>query len=240
MSFNGDGQKFVGDDGFVQNAAFGAEITGDAITPLPIAVYLVITVAAVSTLPAAAGTGEPASPGDILVLKTGDSITPAVGDDLVTLTLTDQCDLSSWTMGFSKPEIDVSTLCDAVKKYRAGKADMSGGMNGVFTGGTTDAVTGKLREFIDVVRQDGDVSFDRYAQQENILLGFFYINQDTNIADKMYVVAPFQMYGQNLGGEMGSAQSFSSAFRFANLTYTNAPGATATIQPTFYRLGDGS
>lgn len=240
MAFSGAGQKFVGDDGYVQFAAFGAEIAGDGGTALPVGTYLVTKVAASSGFPSASGTGEATAAGDVLVIETGITVTPESGDNVVTLTLTDQCDLSSWTMAFSKSEIDVSTLCDSVMKYRAGKADMQGSMNGVFTVDTTDAVDGKLREFIDIAKQDGGTSFDRYSQQENVLLGFFYLNNDTNIADKMYVVAPFQLYGESIGGEMGSAQSFSASFRFANLSYTDDNDNNVSIQPTFYRLGDGS
>ena len=39
---------------------------------------------------------------------------------------------------------------------------------------------------------------------------------------------------------MGSAQSFSASFRFANLTYTDSNDNTVTIQPTLYRIGDGT
>lgn len=238
--FNGDGQKFVGDDGFVKKASFGSEIAGDGATALPVGVYLITKVAAASGFPTNALGGTAAAPGDIIVVETGITITPAVDDDVVTLTLTDQCDVSSWSMEFTKEEIDVTTLCDTLKKYRAGKADMSGTINGVFTAGVTDATDGSLRQFIDIAKQDGATSFDRFSQQESILLGFFYINDDANLADQMFIVAPFQMYGQGIGGEMGAAQSFSSNFRFANLSYTDASDETATIKPTFYRLGDGT
>jgi hypothetical protein len=224
----------------VQFATFGAEVDGDNSTPLPAGTYLVTDTAASSGFPATVASGTACAAGDVLVIASGITVTPKVGDKVVTLTLADQCDLSSWKMDFSKAEIDVSTLCDAVKKYRAGRADMAGTMNGVFTVGTTDAISGKMREFIDIVRQDGATSFDRFSQTENILLGIFYLNADTNVADKMYVIAPFQLFGESIGGEMGSAQSFSASFRFANLTYTNSADDVVTIQPTFYRLGDGA
>jgi len=236
MSFNGNGARFTGDNGFGQDVDFGAEIAGDGITELPVGVYLVIGVAAATDFPPNT-TGEEIEEGDIVVVKSGDAITPAVGDDVVTLTLTDKCDLASWTMEFSKEEVDVTTLCDSVKTYRAGKADMAGTMNGVFVAGTTDAIDGDLQEFIDIVRQDGGTSWDKYEQQEEIKLGFFYINNDTNIADEMFVAAPYQAYGMSLGGEMGSPQSFSANFRFAPLVYTTDAGDDVRIRPTFYRIG---
>lgn len=242
MAFNGDGQKFTGDDGFIKKAAFSTEIPGDGSTALPVpGTYLVTGVAGTSAFPAPALGGDAMAIGDILQLKTGDAVTPAVNDDVVTLTLTDQCDISSWTMEFTKEEIDVTTLCDIVKKYRTGKADMSGSLNGIFTAGISDATDGQLRQFIRIAKQDGDVSFDSFSQQESVLLGFFYVNNDLNIADEMCVVAPYQMFGNGLGGEMGSSQSFAAPFRFGNLTYTDSGNSNVvTINPTFYRLGDGT
>jgi hypothetical protein len=239
MAFNGDGQKFVGDDGFIKRASFGAEVLAPGALPVP-AVYLITAIGTPTGFPVNAYGGASAGVGDILVLKAGDTVTMLAGDAVVTLTLKDQCDVSSWTMEFSKEEIDVTTLCDYVKKYRSGKADMSGTMNGIFTAGITDDTDGYLRQFIDIAKQDGDLSFDRFSQQESIMLGFFYVNIDTALADEMYIVAPFQIYGTGLGGELGSPQSFSANFRFANLSYTDSNGDTAVIEPTFYRLGDGT
>jgi len=235
MAFLGNGARFTGDDGFGKDVAFGAEVTGDAATPLPVGSYVVIAVAVISTLPGNT-TGTAIGVGDVLIVDALAAITPAVGDDLVTLTLTDKCDLASWSMEFTKEEIDVTVLCDAIKKYRTGKADMSGALEGIFVAGSTDKVDGDLQEFIDVVRQDGDTNWDRYEQQEEIKLGFFYVNNDATLADEMFVVSPYQAFGMKLGGEMGSAQSFSSSFRFAPLVYTSVAGVDVAIQPTFHRV----
>jgi len=244
MAFTGNGTKLIGDDGFLQNAEYGAEVLGDGATVLPVGTYMIINVAGTSGFPAPASGGTGAAVGDILVVKTGDSITPAVDDDVVTLTLTDQCDVTSWAMEFTKDEIDTTTICDDIKTYRAGKADMSGSVNGIYTTGLTNDKTGKFREFIDIAEQDGDASFDRFEKQENILLGTFFLNKDTNKADEQYIVAAYQIYAQGAGGELGNSQTFSGSFRFASSSYTvlsgNNAGASVSIQPTLYRLGDGS
>ncbi|MCP3679338.1 MAG: hypothetical protein GY782_03355 [Gammaproteobacteria bacterium] len=239
--FNGNGTKPVGDDGFLRTIEYGAEIAGDGLTQLPVGTYLVTAVAGVSGFPAPASGGTAVAGGDILVVEGANVITPVVGDDVVTMTLTDKCDVSSWTMEFSKEEIEVTTLCDLQKKYRAGKADMTGTVNGLFVTGTTDAVAGPLQQFIDIVRQDGDASFDKFEQTEEIFIGFFYVNNKESLADKMWVSCATQLYGDGLGGEIGSAQSFSSSFRFGDLTYTSTLNSnTVSIQPTFIRLGDGA
>jgi hypothetical protein len=241
MAFQGDGTKLTGDDGFLKKATFGTEIPGDGVTALPVGTYLVTKVAAASSFPTTALGGTGIAEGDILDVKTGVTITPAVDDDVVTLVLTDQCDISSWTMEFTRPEIDVTTLCNPQKVYRAGKVDMSGTLNGMYVTGTSDSVTGLLRQFLDIAKQDQDQSFDRFTKQDAILLGFFYLNRDTNIADEQLVIAPYQSYGYSLGGEQESAVTFSAPFRFGDLTYTDSGNSNVvTITPTYYRLGDGT
>jgi hypothetical protein len=244
MAFNGDGQKFVGDDGIIKKSAFGAEVVGDGSTALTApGTYLITKVNTTSGFPAPALGGDAAAAGDVLVLVSGDAVTPTTGEQVVTLTLTDQCDISSWEMNFSKERIETSVLCDSIKKYRDGMADMEGNLNGIFTAGTTDSTTGSLRQFIRIVKQDGDQSFDSFSQQNEIMIVFFYVNESSSglsTADDMYVVAAIQMTGQKLGAAIGESQSFESGFGFANYTYTDSNSNTATIEPTFYRLGDGT
>lgn len=238
MAFFGDGQKFVGDDGLVQKATFGAVVNGDGATPLPTGLYLVLAVAAVSGFPPNT-VGADIAVGDFLLVDAGVAIVPQVGDVVVTVTVEDLCDISSFTIPFEKASIDVTTLCDTIKKYRSGKADMNGSMNGIFTAGISDEADGFLRQFIRIAKQDGSTSFDSYAQQDSILLGIFYINANSNIADRMAIIAPFILFGYSVGGEMGSAQSFKSSFRFSNLVYDDGT-YEVTIEPTFYRWGTSS
>jgi hypothetical protein len=240
MAYNGDGQKLTGDDAFLQTIVFGAEILGDGATPLPVGKYLVIKVAAVSGFPAAAESGDTIAAGYVLIVDTGVTIIPETDDNVVTLTTTDKCDVTSWAMDFSKAEIDVTTLCDPIMKYRGGKPDMAGTMNGIFTAGISDDADGDLRQFITVVRQDGGDSYDIFTQEASIGLGFFYTNYITSIADQMFIIAPYELFGYSLGAEQGSAQSFASSFRFGNLSYTSDAGDTIAINPVFHRIGDGA
>ena len=241
MAFTGNGVKLAGDDAVGKKATFGAEVMGDGAKKLPAGDYIVIGIAAVSGFPAAitTGTGTSIEVGQLISVISTDTITPAVGDNVVTMTLEDLCDISSFAMEFSKDEIETTTLCDSIKKYITGKADMAGSMNGLFTTGISDADDGFLRQFITVVKQDGDVSYSVFSQAESVLLGFFEINKTTK-TDIMTVVAPYQLYGYGLGGEMGSAQSFSSSFKFTSLSYTSDGGDIIPLVPTFYRLGDGT
>jgi hypothetical protein len=233
-AFTGDGVKFTGNDGYFVTATAGTVITGAGTTPLPVGKYLVTAVATSSTLPPAT-TGAKLEPGDFLTVDTGISITPATGDNLITLVLTDRGDISSNTMEFSKDSIEVTTFENKIKTYRAGKPDMSGKMSGVFKLGTTDATNGFLRDFIDIKKQNGSTSFDTYAKVASIYLGFFYMNDPTTNGmanvDRVLVIAPFETYGTKLGGTIGDATSFDSDFKFTDLSI----GGVA-IKPAYYRL----
>ena len=91
--FTGDGQKFVGDDGSLYHATFGSETAGDGVTPLPVGVYLVISVGSPSGFPAAVDGGASTAVGDVLDVKTGVSIVPETDDDVVELILEERCDI---------------------------------------------------------------------------------------------------------------------------------------------------
>lgn len=236
--FTGDGARLIGDDGLVQKATFSTVIVGTGVGTLAAGLYLVLAKGAPSGLPPAT-VGDAIAVGDFLLVDAGVSITLLTGDVVATLILEDLCDLSSFTIPFTKEEVDVTTMCDTIKKYRSGKADMQGSMKGVFTAGISDDVDGFLRQFIRIAKQDGSTQFDSYSQHGAILLGLFYLNDDTNIADRMVIIAPFSLFGYSVGGEMGQAQSFQSSFRFANYNYDDGTYDVA-IEPTFYRWGTSS
>lgn len=234
--YNGNGAKFVGADATLYNAVPGAIIDGLAIpVALPVGTYMITQVATVSGFPGAIDGGDDPVPGDILVVNTGISILPVVGDQVLTLELTEQCDASSWTMSFTKPPLDVTTFCDMIKTYRAGQADMTGSMTGIFRAGTTDDKDGFLRTFIPIVRQDGALSFDKFKQEEKIYIGLFYINKNVSLADPMFIVGAFQLLGLSPGAAQDDAQSFESEFKFAPWAYEGI-----SLKPTFHRIGDGT
>jgi hypothetical protein len=233
--FTGNGTKLVGDDALVQKATFNTVVNGNGATPLPAGLYLVLAVASPSGFPPNT-TGSAIAAGDFLLVDEGVTITPETGDNVVSMTIEDLCDISNFGMDFSKAEIDVTTQCDDIKVYRQGKADMTGSMSGVFTVGVSDEVEGFLNQFIRINKQDGATSYDSFEQDDSILLGLFYINSKVEVADRLAVIAPFILFGYSVGGEEGAPQSFDATFRFSNFSYTDDTYSQA-IEPTFYRWG---
>lgn len=237
--FTGNGIKLTGEDAFVQKATFsGTIISGDGLATLSEGIYFIVATAAASAFPAPALGGGAIEPGYFINVSATDVITPAIGDDVMLMTLTDKCDISSFTMEFTKTEIDTTTLCDAVKTYRNGKSDMSGTMEGVYKiGETDDPDAGFMRQFISVVKQDGDISMDLFTNVNEILIGVFYVNNDTSLADETYVIAAYVLNGFTMGAAQDAAQTFSSGFRFASF---NEPVSDIPVKPAVYRIGDGT
>jgi hypothetical protein len=221
MAFSGDGRKLTGSDGTIYKGELGAEIAGDGVTALPEGEYIVTSVAGTSSFPAPALGGTTIRVGDYLVVKSGDTITPAVDDDVKPVTLSELCDVTSWTLPFTKEEIETTTFCDDIKTYETGKADAQGTLSGITTIGTTTDEGGFLNQFIDVIKQDGDTSYDVFESSADLLLAKLVANKNNNKGDDIFVFAPVNVYGASIGGDQASAQTFDSNFRFASSAEVN-------------------
>jgi hypothetical protein len=238
MAFKGDGQKLIGDDGTVFDTELGTEASGDGATPLAEGLYIITAVGGTSGWPGTSGASGAAQVGVgriIEVRATDTAITPEADDKYVPLTVSELCDLSAWSLSFTSDEIEITGFCDDIKKYRAGKDDAQGTMNGIFRLGTTDKTDGlKLaNSFIDILRQDGGDTVDVYEKAKGPKIVRLVLNKKFDIGDYMSVITPLELFGFNLGAEQGAnAQSFDSSFRFTNLT---AGAAAVEVLPTLYR-----
>jgi len=227
MAFLGNGRKLTGSKGEVYTVTLGTEVEGDGIEDLAVGVHLVTGVAETTGFPSN-DEGAEIEPGYLIFVRTGQTITPAVGDNTRLLTLTRKCDITDFTMPFTADEIDVTTLCDELKRYEKGKIDMAGTINGIVTIGETTGDDGFINQFIDIVEQDGTTSLDVYKQKEEVLFGYFRINKDTNLGDELAVFLPMNIFGASLGAAQASAQTCSSNFRIASFE-------EPLIKPALYR-----
>lgn len=217
MAFSADGRRLVGKDGKIYTATFGAEVTGDGSTALTAGLYLVTAVGGTTDWPTTSGaTGATAiTAGKLIRIRTGSTITPTTTDKYKPITLTQRCDITSFSMEFSADEIDVTTGCDDLKVYEVGQADMSGSMSGITSIGVTTGPDGFLNQFIDLAAQNGDTSYDVYEAGSEVLYGWFVINSNTSKGDEIGIFAPINVFSSSVGGDLGSAQSFDASFRFA-------------------------
>ena len=225
--FKGDGRRLTGSKGEVYTAVLQTEVIGDGATQLAEGIHLITAVAASTGFPAPSA-GAEIEPGYLVFVRAGQVITPAIGDNTRQLTLTRRCDITDFTMPFTADEIEVTTLCDEIKRYEKGKVDMQGTMNGITTIGETTGDNGFLNQFIDIVEQDGETSLDLYKKTEEVLFGYFRVNKDENIGDEISVFLPINIFGTSVGAAQADAQTFATGFRIASFE-------DPLIKPALYR-----
>ena len=138
-----------------------------------------------------------------------------VGDDAgYPLTFTDKCDLQNWSLEFAKGEVDVTTLCDDQKVYKASKTDVTGSLEGVNTIGVTDADGGFQNNFIDIVKQSSS-TYVINKIDDGLIYAFLYTQESTASGEtESLYVAPIEITGFSQGASVGDeAQTFSTPFR---------------------------
>lgn len=198
-------------DGSLSSASVGTTIVGDDVTAIPSdGYYLVKTVASSgSALP----TGI--TPNYLVYLTT--SITPATGDDVAPVTLTEMCFVQNGSVDFSRDEIETTTLCDDMKTFSAGRTDLSGSFDGVFEAGNTEILE-LMNRFIDTVDLDAAMSTATVSQQNNDI---FYLQFEVNKASSndeplQFYFLPVTILTGASGLSQGSAQTFTSTFRITD------------------------
>lgn len=189
-----DLKKLTGEDAHLYEITLGADLVGDGIDDLDDLVgggvgsgtgfYRIVAQAAVSTLPAALDV-------DDWFYDSGSNIIPAIGDIVQFATMTEVCEIMSYGVSSTKSEIDVTTLCNAIKAFRSGKIDMAGTFEGIkITGGTSAQIATRnriLSQFIDVIEDDGTgvaaTGWTKTAVNETLLWFFAYLDKPTATGD---------------------------------------------------------
>jgi hypothetical protein len=199
------GKRLIGSDGKLVIGSFGAEITtGDLTEGLW---YLVTAVGGTTALPSGATVG-------FMVKGTGETL--ASGDKVKLWTGQDMCDVQSWGLEFAKDSVDVTTFCDNVRTKRAGKTDVTGTCEGVFTTQVTSIEGGFLNQFMDIVRQD-DTTYKVILAEGSTMLCQLYADKTADDPGEVeaFYLAPIELTGfsASAGGE--DAQSFSAPFVIA-------------------------
>jgi hypothetical protein len=139
---------------------------------------------------------------------------PKAGDKFRFLNLSCVADASSWSIGITQEEIDVTRLNDRYKKYRLGKKDAAGALSSIFTTGESDKVGGIVNRNMKLFRRDssGAVTVSDEANRSVYMLG--YVNKAAlpgEVDD--FVFCQVFMFNVTLGGQAGGAQSYDSSIR---------------------------
>ncbi len=204
-------KRLAGPDGKLQSGKFGTPITtGDTTAGVW---YRIVAKGGATALPTNAPQGY--------LVKTPSPITLAVGDSVEPWEGVDFCDVQSWSMEFEKASIDVTTLCDDVRTYRAGKTDLTGSLEGVMTVGITDAEGGFQNQFVTIAKLDAAQTspddYKVYPAQGAAIYAFLYTDK-TNVTgeEETLYFLPLELTGFSASATSGDdAQTFTSGFRLA-------------------------
>lgn len=133
---------------------------------------------------------------------------------LGTPTLVSDC--SSFDLSFSSDEIEVTTLSDDVKKYRKGKTDLSGTINGINTISEMDNAGSFLNRFLRTVTATAANVSTINTKVDTALYGMFYLQDDTVTSGETsaFLFGQIELFGYTLGAAIGDAQNYSSGVRF--------------------------
>lgn len=211
-------ENLIGSDGKLVTVTYGDAITGPSGTIAADGWHEITGIAESSSdLPANSYVGM------LVWLEEDDTL--ASGDSVKPLVEKEQGDVTSFNLEISKPEIDVTTLSDGTRRYRSGKIDMTGQLEGITTLGATDATGWVMNNFLKMVKQAsvGTVTVTNVDDAPIYLKGV--LQKDVSAGEKeSFFWAKVNLLGTSLGASGEDAQNFSSNFRIA-------PGDP---EPTFY------
>jgi len=202
-------KRLIGNDGKLTVGSFGALM--EASDNLVIGTwYLVISVGTASVFPDGAAAGY--------MFKSAAADTLATGDSCKAWTSVDMCDIQSFSLEFSRGEVEVTTMCDSTKVYRAAKTDITGTLEGVFTQGVTDSKDGFQNQFVSIVKQD-DSAAEPYVIDmvgDSIIIAQLYTDKTTTEGEwESFYLVPMTLTGFSASAGGDEAQAFSSGFRVA-------------------------
>ena len=195
-------KRLVGKDGEVYAATKGTLVEGNGSTALTDGYYIVAAIAATSS---ALPTGLQAG----YVFKGSAEITPAEGDNVIPLTLTKKCDVNKFSVEYSADEIDVTTLCDSERSYRAGFTDATGTLEGVTTINVSEYL---MSRFIPIIEQTGETVTVTEIDGSSLIMRLV-LNKASAGGTVMSYFAPIALTSYNLGASVDDAQTYTANFR---------------------------
>ena len=216
MSLN----RLVGSDGELWAYTFAAT---PAVTAVAGSEYKITGIDAVaSTL----GTGYKI--GDLWVCpKTPPTL--GTGDKIVLATPKLVGEITSFKFTFSKDAIEVTTLADLVKVYRAGKSDVTGTIEGItFVDSLADG-SSIANRFIRIanIASDGSVTLNQ-LDGSDLFVKCFLQKDDSDGETQIWLAAQVELLGYDFGAATSDAQSWSSDTRMLTspIIFTKATPTT--------------
>lgn len=167
-----------------------------------------------------------------IVAKSGNTVFPAgfevggfwIGDGTATFSSTNSASLataatvaevSSFSFDISADEIEVTVLNDDQKKYRIGKKDVSGSIEGITFVTSLANGTSLANRFFPITNYNGTTGAStRHEVETSDLFIKAYLQKDDSEGETLvYALAQIQITSYNLGAAVADAQSFTANVR---------------------------
>lgn len=199
--------RLIGSDASLYKMTFGTPLVTGTMTSG--SWYMIASISGTATFPSGYVVGD-------LFLGKGQTLNAGNTASLATSTIVADC--SSFSMEFSRDEIDVTVLADDIKKYRPGKTDLSGTVEGINFISEMNKDGSILSRFMKSVSATADNTSTLRAVDASALYGQFFIQDDTTTSGETsaFLFGQIELYGYNLGASVSDAQSWSSGMRFIN------------------------
>ena len=196
--------RLIGSDASLYKVGFGSTLNPGTMTSG--SWYKIVSISGTGTFPAGYVVGD-------LFLGKGQTLNAGNTAQLATPTLL--TDITSFSIEFSRDETEVTTLADDIKKYRPGKTDLSGTVEGINFISEMNKDGAIVNRFMRVVSATANNTATLRTVDESALYGMFYIQDDAVTAGEThaFMFAQIELYGYNLGASVGDAQNWSSGMR---------------------------
>ena len=166
-----------------------------------------------------------------IVAKSGNTVFPDgyevgdfwIGDGTATFSETNSAsvatastvaEVSSFSFDISADEIEVTVLADDQKKYRIGKKDISGSIEGITFVSSLANGTSIANRFFKIVNYDGEGNSTLNPVNTDELFIKAYLQKDGSEGETLvYMLAQIQLTSYNLGASVADAQSFTANVR---------------------------
>lgn len=199
--------RLVGADASLKKATFGSALTSG--TAAAGSWYKILKIDGTSVFPEGYVVGD---------LWQGDGVkTFSATNSAALATFTIVADASSFSFDLSADEIEVTVLADDVKKYRKGKTDMSGSIEGITFVSEIKKAGSVLNRFLRVVT--GDSVANAAAVMHEVDGSDYFIQallQDYDAIGEtvVFLFGQVELLSYNLGAAVGDAQNYTANVRF--------------------------
>jgi len=204
-------KKLIGSDGSLWAGQYGPALVAAEILEANRAYKIVAIDETASVFPVGSEVGYLFDSGPLgaQVLATNDSCMLFDGKEL--------CDVQSWSLDFTKAEVDVTSLCSQNKEYRASKYDdITGGLEGIMTSGITDLDGSMLNQFVTIIHQEDDTTYTISPKEGiEIFVQLFTDTTEESGETTGYYFSPVVLTGFSGSAGGDDAQTFSTPFRIA-------------------------